>query len=119
MSKLAATDDLNQKLIAAPVLSLLPALARAHLKSALLERNIALLRCVEAIRMHAAQNQGQLPGSLEEIQAVPVPTNPTTGGSFSYKIENGKGILEASSPPGEPARSGLRYVIAINTPTTK
>jgi hypothetical protein len=117
VEKLAATNDLNQKLIAGPVLSWLPALSRAHMKYALLERNLALLRCIEAIRIHAAQNQGKLPGSLEEIQAVPVPINPITGSPFLYKIENGKGILEASSPPGEPARSGLRYVIALNNTT--
>lgn len=119
LEKLAATNDLNEKLMGAPVMMLLPALSRAHMRSALLERNFAMLRCVEAIRMHASQNQGKLPGSLPEIQAVPVPENPITGSPFLYKVEGGKAILEAGSPPGEAARTGLKYVLTINATTTK
>ena len=52
------------------------------------DRNIALLRTIEAIRMFAADNQGQLPGSLADITLVPIPTDPVTGRDFIYRRIN-------------------------------
>ena len=92
---------------------LLPALSRAQSKTCQLDRNIAALRCVEAIRMYAAQNKGKLPQTLGAITAVPVVDNPSTGQPFSYRIEEGKAILEAPPLPGDNARSGLKYIIEI------
>jgi predicted Rdx family selenoprotein len=112
-------SDFHQNLASLPVLMMLPALSKAYTKAAVLERNIDALRCVEAIRMHAALNQGKLPQTLKEIVAVPVPLNPITGGAFDYKIEDGKAILEAKVPSGEPARSGVKYIIAISPLPTK
>ena len=40
------------------------------------ERRIALLRAVEAIRMHAAGHGGMPPTSLAEVNVVPVPGDP-------------------------------------------
>ena len=92
---------------------LLPALSRAQSKTCQLDRNIAALRCVEAIRMYAAQNKGKLPQTLGAITAVPVVDNPSTGQQFSYRIEEGKAILEAPPLLGDSARSGLKYIIEI------
>jgi hypothetical protein len=59
------------------------------------EQRLAALRCVEAIRFYAATHGGKLPASLEDIQEVPVPTNPATGKIFSYRIENEVAVLDA------------------------
>ena len=63
----------------------LPALARISILQARLDRNIALLRTIEAIRMFAAGHSGQLPGSLAEITSVPIPADPMTGKDFIYR----------------------------------
>jgi hypothetical protein len=105
---------LNRNLVAMPVLMMLPALTRTYSKAALLERNIDALRCIEAIRLHASLNSGKLPESLQAITTVPVPIDPMTGKEFLYKIEAGKAILEGLVPPGEPVRSGFKYIITMN-----
>ncbi|MCC7473843.1 MAG: hypothetical protein IT425_00485, partial [Pirellulales bacterium] len=58
---------------------LLPGLRSARTAQGRLEREIASLRVIEALRMHAANHNRQLPKSLDEITAVPVPLNPATG----------------------------------------
>jgi hypothetical protein len=85
--------------------TLLPALSRIAFLQARLDRNIALLRTVEAIRMFAADHSGQLPGSLTEITAVPIPADPMTGKDFIYRrIDARNARLEAPVAPEESKR---------------
>ncbi len=49
------------------------------------ERKIAVLRCIEGIRLHSVGNGGKLPASLDEIKDVPIPVDPFTGKPFEYK----------------------------------
>ncbi|QDU89158.1 hypothetical protein Pla175_25450 [Pirellulimonas nuda] len=65
---------------------LLPALGAARGAEVRLDRQIAALRVLEALRMHAAQNDGVLPGKLKEVTCVPIPLNPATGKAFEYKL---------------------------------
>ena len=85
--------------------TLLPALSRIAFIQARLDRNIALLRTVEAIRMFAADHSGQLPGFLTEITAVPIPADPVTGKDFIYRrIDARNARLEAPVAPAESKR---------------
>ncbi|MCP4256007.1 MAG: hypothetical protein GY774_00600 [Planctomycetes bacterium] len=86
--------------------TLLPAaLSRIAFLQARLDRNIALLRTLEAIRMFAADHSGQLPGSLTEITAVPIPADPMTGKDFIYRrIDARNARLEAPVAPEESKR---------------
>ena len=99
-------DHLSTKGIKANLFcTLLPALARTGVLQARLDRNIALLRTVEAIRMFAADHSGQLPGSLTEITAVPIPADPMTGKDFIYRrIDARNARLEAPVAPEESKR---------------
>jgi len=82
--------------------TLLPALSRIAFLQARLDRNIALLRTIEAIRMFAADNSGRLPGSLAEIASVPIPSDPVTGKDFIYRRVDGRNArLEAPVAPAE------------------
>ncbi|MCC7476516.1 MAG: hypothetical protein IT425_14080, partial [Pirellulales bacterium] len=63
---------------------------------------IASLRVIEALRMHAANHNRQLPKSLDEITAVPVPLNPATGKSFVYRLDGKTAILELPPSDGFP-----------------
>lgn len=77
--------------------SSLTALGSAMSAAVRTSRNVAALRVVEAIRMHAAANGGHLPKTLEEISIVPVPLDPSTGKAFQYQVNNS--VAELQSPP--------------------
>lgn len=99
--------------MANPFLTFLPAIQRIRFIDARLARDIAMLRCVEAIRMHAADHDGKLPKSLAEITAVPIPTDPLNGGAFHYELTGGKAVLESAIPPDGGPTDGLRYEITL------
>ncbi len=93
--------------------TLVPALSRIAFLQARLDRNIAMLRTVEAIRMFAGDNSGQLPGSLAEITTVPIPPDPVTGKDFIYHRTDAQNArLEAPVAPEESAKR-LVYELTI------
>jgi hypothetical protein len=71
----------------------LPAMGQVYFSQARCDRNLAALRIVEAIRMHAAANGAKLPATLDEITEVPLPIDPMTGKAFEYKREGETAIL--------------------------
>ncbi len=80
----------------------MPALGRISFLLVRLDRKIALLRTMEAIRMFAADHSGRLPRSLAEITSVPIPVDPVTGQDFLYKRINArKARLEVTVSPAE------------------
>lgn len=83
-----------------PVASmLLPAVSMAKFVAAKNDRDIALLRTVEALRMHAAGGEGKLPATLSEVTEVPVPRDPVTGEPFIYRLNGNRAELQAPAPP--------------------
>jgi hypothetical protein len=86
---------------AMPFSLLLPALGKVRLATVRLDRRLAALRCVEAIRLYAAGHQGKLPASLADIQVVPVPADPVTGKPFRYTLAGGKAALYGPPPLGK------------------
>jgi hypothetical protein len=95
-----------------PLASLLmPAVGAALSAQTRLERDLAALQTLEAIRIHLAET-GALPEKLGDIKGVPVPLNPVTNEPFEYRLANGKAILEV--PPtrkGMSPQLGKRYEI--------
>jgi hypothetical protein len=59
-----------------------------------IDRRAAVLRVIEAIRLHAASHGGQLPEALAQITEVPVPEDPATGEPFSYRVADSTATLE-------------------------
>ncbi len=100
-----------------PIVALfLPAIEPATLAPVRLQREVAALQTIEAIRMVAANADGKLPGSLGEMQQCPAPLDPITGAPFAYKVENGKAILELPPPEGKSAKHfGKRYEISLKS----
>jgi len=99
--------------LANPLAGFMPALYRIRFLGTRLERDIAMLRCVEAIRMYAAEHEGKLPGSLAEISKVPIPIDPVHGRAFGYQLRDGKAIIESPVPPDGGPKDGLRYEITL------
>ena len=86
-----------------PVVSLLlPAMEACRAAQVRLERDIAALRVIEALRMYAASHAGGLPARLDEITAVSVPLNPATGQPFVYRLDRSTAVLELPASDGIP-----------------
>jgi hypothetical protein len=94
---------------------LLPAVQKVFFAQTRLDRRIAALRCVEALRMYAAAHDGRLPATLSDISEVPIPIDPVTGKAFEYKVMGEKAFLYAPPPAGETAGPGnaLRYELTM------
>lgn len=92
---------------------LIPSLSRARLTVARLDRDLAMLMTIEALRAHAAANGGALPASFDEVTVLPIPQNPFTGQPFEYRrTDTGCEIL---CPPavGDSTNESLRVVITL------
>ncbi len=81
-----------------------PVLAKVYQNRAHLDRKLAALRIIEALRLYAANHEGKLPAALADIKEVPIPIDPITGKGFEYKLVDGKARLYGPPPPGEEAR---------------
>jgi hypothetical protein len=81
-----------------------------------LDRQIALARCVEMIRLYAGAHDGQLPATLADVDDAAVPIDPVTGGPFDYRVVDGRAIIAAPAPRGKPVESGYIYEIRIAEP---
>src|SRR5262249_49116156 len=78
---------------------LVPVMSGARRAHTRLGQRIALLRHVEALRLHAAEHDGALPENLNEV-SVPLPDDPFTGKPFRYEVQGNTAHLRGSPPPG-------------------
>jgi hypothetical protein len=94
---------------------MMPTLIRVHDAATRLDRRIAALRCVEALRLYAAAHDGKLPAALDDVKDVPVPSDPMTGKPFAYQMSGDTATVSAAAPPGEPARpdNALVYEVTL------
>ena len=92
---------------------LLPAILKVESAQNRLERKVAALRVVEALRLYAAAHNGQLPDALADVKEVPIPDDPGTGKPFEYRRDGSTAII-TSRIPGEPLEmTGLRYHVTV------
>lgn len=78
-----------------------------------LERGLAALQCVEAIRSYAATHSGQLPKALADITEVSVPTDPLHDRPFQYSLTGSTAVLESAPPAGDSEKGRIRYEISV------
>jgi hypothetical protein len=90
-----------------PLTALRSAVAKVKMAQARLDQRIALLRCVEALRIYAADHDGKLPTKLDDIR-LPLPVDPATGKPFIYKVEGKTAHLH-----GAPLAIQVRYEVTI------
>jgi hypothetical protein len=79
-----------------------------------IERGIARLRHVEALRLYAAEHEGKLPAHLSDV-TVPLPVDPFTGKAFDYTVKGDTAVLRGPPPKGEEKNAfyNVRYEITI------
>jgi hypothetical protein len=91
----------------------LPAIRKVQQADMRLPRYLATLQAIEALRMHAAANNGALPDKLDEVKVVPVPDDPGTGKPFEYQ-RDGKTATLIGRIPGElPGQTAMRYRVTV------
>ena len=93
---------------------LFPAVEKVHFASVRSERKIAILRTIEALRLHAAKGN-KFPATLAEISVVP-PVDPLSGLPFLYELsKDGKALLTAPPPRGQLEHQGnaMKYEITL------
>jgi hypothetical protein len=99
MEAMAARHPKPEKSPAKFADALLPSTAAVRLAHGRIEQRLALLRTVEALRMHAAEHKGTFPANLAEV-VVPLPDDPVTGKPFRYDRKDGVAHLRGSPPAG-------------------
>jgi hypothetical protein len=87
---------------------------KIKMAQARIQQRIALLRHLEALRLYAAEHDGKLPATLEEI-SMPLPADPFTGKPLIYKVEDQTATIKGSPPKGMEAVAvyNVRYVVTI------
>ena len=90
--------------------SLAPAVPRLHEHVAEVDRRVAALRTVEAVRLHAASHEGRMPASLDAVDVVPVPLDPMTEKPFQYESDGHTATIVREGPA--PSRLKVAYRIA-------
>jgi hypothetical protein len=95
-----------------PAMFLLPLMSRAVATLGAVDRRIAMLQTIEAIRAYAAGHDGNPPATLGDLTDLPAPLDPLTGRSFEYSA-SGRSFSLQSPPDGSSARVGRRYDITL------
>ncbi|MCA9049074.1 MAG: hypothetical protein KDA89_10130 [Planctomycetaceae bacterium] len=95
--------ELMTSLAAVLASRLYPAVTQARDAETRTQMTYARLMTLEALRMHAANSNGQLPNSLEELSSAPALPDPYTGRNFDYSVEtvDGSSVVTLRSPGPE------------------
>ncbi len=106
-----ATDAANNQSQAPPavlVRLLMPALSSLYDARVRVDRDYALLRVAEALRLYAAAHESRLPSQLSDVAEVPIPLDPVTGKPFDYRLEGDMAVIALTPLPGRPTRCEIR-----------
>jgi len=90
-----------------------PSYKRVRMIMNRLDRNVAALQCVEALRLYAAAHDGKFPKELSSITGVPVPNDPVMQKPFVYRRTGSNAVLEAPAPKGATEREAIRYELKL------
>jgi hypothetical protein len=96
-----------------PTTDLLPAILSCEFVVARTERELAALRCIEALRLYAAAHNGKLPATLDDITEVPIPINLVTGKPFGYHLEGETAVLDAEGKDASGYVPQPRYRVTV------
>jgi hypothetical protein len=90
-----------------------PAIDKVYAAIDRLDRRLAALRCVEAVRLYAAA-KGRLPAALADVTQVPAPPDPVSDKPFEYKVSGNVATLAAPLPPGAKPSTLLLFTYEIS-----
>jgi hypothetical protein len=86
---------------------------KMHLLMNRLDRHIAMLQCIEALRLHAGAHDGKFPKELSDVTDISIPDDPVTKKQFAYHRTGVKAVLEAPAPKGADVKDAMRYELNL------
>lgn len=86
---------------------------KVHLLMKRLDRHLAALQCIEAIRLYAAAHNGKFPDRLNDITNVIVPVDPATDKPFDYSRTDSRAVLEMQTLKGATDKAVTRYELTL------
>lgn len=90
-----------------------PAHHRVRVLMKKLDRRIAALQCVEALRLYAAAHNGKFPNELSNITEVSIPDDPGTQKPFTYRLVGAQAFVEAPAPKGGRPEDAMQYKLTL------
>jgi tetratricopeptide (TPR) repeat protein len=78
-----------------------------------LNRHVAVLQCIEAIRLYAGSHDGKFPEMLSDITDIKIPVDPVTKKPFSYKSTDSDAVLALEAVEGSDGRDAVRYKLKL------
>ena len=78
-----------------------------------LDRHVAALKCIEALRLYTAAHDSKFPNQLTDIKQVPVPDDPVTHKSFVYTRTGAKAVLEMPALKEVTDRDTTQYELSL------
>ncbi|MBA7609580.1 hypothetical protein ES703_16771 [subsurface metagenome] len=90
-----------------------PAHDRVRLTMNRLDRHVAALQCVEALRLYAGAHNGKFPNALTEITRIPIPNDPVTKKPFVYRRTGSEAVLEVPAPKGAKPEYAMQYKLTL------
>ena len=90
-----------------------PAHDRVLVQMNYVDRKIAALQCIEALRLYAGTHDGKFPEKLTDVTNTKVPVDPVTKEAFSYKNSGLEAVLELEGTEGSDGRDAVRYEIKL------
>jgi hypothetical protein len=113
-------ESAQKRLKAAPVSEahvlarmMLSAIPKIVSSQARVDRNVAALRVVEALRIYAATHDGRLPDKLSDLTEVPIPDASGPGRPFEYSRDGDTATLISRVPEDPSPTNGIRYRVTI------
>ncbi len=94
---------------------LLPAIMQVRISEVRLQRDFAIVRTVEALRLHAAAHDGHLPNKLDQLTTVPVPVDPFSGKLPSYQLDEETATIDYPAPKGRPETEHVKVIVKVRT----
>ncbi|HUW20395.1 MAG TPA: hypothetical protein VMW16_13945 [Sedimentisphaerales bacterium] len=90
-----------------------PAHERVRVLTKKLNRQVAALQCIEALRLHADAHDGKFPNQLSDVTEVSVPVDPLSGRPFVYRRTDSELVLEAVLPETARPEDALEYKLTL------
>ena len=89
-----------------------PAHDRVRVLMSKIDRNVAALQVIEAIRIYADKN-GKFPESLDKINDVKLPKDPVTKKPFEYSSSGSEASLKGTIPKAGNPRDAIEYKLKL------
>jgi tetratricopeptide (TPR) repeat protein len=90
-----------------------PAHKKVRLTMNRLDQHVAVLQCVEALRLYAGAHDGKLPDSLNAIKEIAIPDDPVTKKAFVYSSTATEAVLKGPAPKGIDPEEALEYKVTL------